>query len=529
MSGEHRTDITLFHAGAENTRRRWASAGAVCSGLFLLGMDLTVLNVAIPDLQAALGPSARQTQWIVDAYALVLGGLVLTAGGVTDRIGRRRAFLSGLTVCGSASWAGAVASAPWQLIMARGAMGAGASLIMPATLSLITGLFPEPGLRHRAISLWAAVGGVGGALGPVIGGWMVSHQSWRAVFWLNIPFAAAVIALTLLLVPAPRPSRTERVDLPGTLLSATGLLALVWAIIEGPSQGWTSPLILAVFAVAAALLTAFGVWLRRAAAPMLPRHVMRCPVTIAAAALSMMSFGMFGALFVISLYLQGVLGCTPWQAGVRTLPMPAALIAGAALAAALANRLTHKLLMVSGLIVVTGSFLLLAGTTTQSGYPHLALVQVIAGVGAGMTAASGTAAVMDSVGESYAAVGSAINDATRQVGATLGVAVQGSVLATAYMNKMRDALAHAGLTGVPSEAVDSVAAAALAGRHADPAVRGHLLTAATDAFVAGLTRSAWVAAAVAVTAAAAAWRCLPHRPAFASLPRLEVTTETGAS
>lgn len=529
MHGECGTDISLFHAAVGKTRRRWAGAGALCSGLFLLGMDLTVLNVAVPDLQRALGSSARQTQWIVDAYALVLGGLVLTAGSVTDRIGRRRAFLSGLTVCGLASWAGAVASAPWQLIAARGVMGAGASLIMPATLSLITRLFPEPALRHRAISLWAAVGGVGGALGPVIGGWMVSRHSWRAVFWLNIPMAAAVIALSLLLVPAPRPSRTERVDLPGTVLSATGLLALVWAIIEGPGRGWTSPLILAVLAVAAAALAAFGWWLRRAAAPMLPRHVMRRPVTIAAAALAMMSFGMFGALFVISLYLQGVLGCTPWQAGVRTLPMPAALIAGAALAAVLTNRLTHKFLMVSGLVAVAGSFLLLAGTTAHSGYPHLALVQVIAGLGAGVTAASGTAAVMDSVGESYAAVGSAINDATRQVGATLGVAVQGSVLATAYTNKMRDALAHAGLAKVPSAATDSVAAAALAGRHADPAVRSHLLTAATDAFVAGLTRSAWVAAAVALTGAAAAWRCLPHRPAPSSPPRLDARTEPGAS
>lgn len=528
MSGEQTTAVPLLAAPAGRTRRRWAGAGTLCCGLFLLGMDLTVLNVALPDIQRALGSSAEQTQWIVDAYALVLGGLVLTAGAVTDRIGRRRAFLSGLTVCAGASWMGAVASSPWQLITARGVMGAGASLIMPATLSLITALFPEPGLRHRAISLWAAVGGVGGALGPVIGGWLVGRHSWRAVFWLNIPFAAAVIVLTLLLVPAPRPSRGERVDLRGTALSATGLLALVWAIIEGAGRGWTSPLILGVFAVAAAALALFAWWSRRAPAPMLPRHVMRRPVTIAAVALAMMSFGMFGALFMISLYLQGVLGCTPWQAGLRTLPLPAALIAGAALAAAVTNRLTHKVLMVGGLLTVTGSFLLLAATTAQSGYPHLALVQVVAGLGAGVTAASGTAAVMDGVGDAHAAVGSAVNDATRQVGATLGVAVQGSVLATAYRNALRDALARAGLTGMPSGATDSVTATALAGRHADPAVRRHLLSAATDAFVTGMTRSAWVASAVALTAAVAAWRCLPHRPDLPSPPPPHLRAEPEA-
>ncbi|MES9524509.1 MFS transporter, partial [Streptomyces capoamus] len=471
MTAERGTDDGAFHAAARrtrrtrktprrrttpSTRRRRASAGVVCSGLFLLGMDLTVLNVAIPELQTAFGSSTGQTQWIVDAYALVLGGLVLTAGGVTDRIGRRRAFLTGLVTCGFASVAGALAAVPWQLVLARGAMGAGASLIMPATLSLLTAFFPEREPRRRAIALWAAVGGVGGALGPVIGGWLVSHHSWRAVFWLNVPCAAAVVALTLLVVPALPPARSEPVDLPGTVLSATGLLALVWAIIEGPARGWTSAPVLAVSAVGAGLLAAFGVWLRRAPAAMLPRHVMRRGVTVPAAALAMMSFAMFGALFVISLYLQGVLGCTPWEAGVRTLPLPGSLIVGAGLAALLTVRLTHRSVMTGGLLVTAASFVLLSRTTTESGYPHLAVVQVVAGLGAGLTAAAGTAAVMESVGESYAGVGSAVNDAGRQVGATLGVAVQGSVLATVYRDRVGDALARAGLGGLAPAGRDSV-------------------------------------------------------------------------
>lgn len=371
------TPPNFVRAGSSSPTRRWVSAATVCSGLFLLGMDLTILNVAVPDLRNALSSSMGQTQWIVDAYALVLGGTVLTSGSLTDRIGRRRAFTLGLAVCGLASLVGALSATPQQVIAARAGMGAGASLLMPATLSLICALFPEEALRNRAIALWAAVGGLGGACGPVLGGWLVSEYSWRAVFWLNVPFAAAVTTLAVLVIPACRAKTTSRIDLPGTVCSALGLLVLVWSVIEAPTRGWGSLAVLVSFATAGLLLAAFVVWLRRAPTRMIARTALRRPVAVAAGALAMMSFGMFGALFVISLYLQGVMGCDPWQAGVRTLPLPGALIAGAGLAAAVAVRWSQKSVMLLGLALVAFSFIVLASTGTSSGYGHLVAVQVI--------------------------------------------------------------------------------------------------------------------------------------------------------
>ncbi|MEU7067235.1 MFS transporter [Streptomyces sp. NPDC046161] len=496
-------------AGSSSPTRRWLSAATVCSGLFLLGMDLTILNVAVPDLRNALGSSMGQTQWIVDAYALVLGGTVLTSGSLTDRIGRRRAFTLGLAVCGLASLAGALAATPQQVIAARAGMGAGASLLMPATLSLISALFPEEALRNRAIALWAAVGGLGGACGPVLGGWLVSEYSWRAVFWLNVPFAAAVITLTVLVIPACRARIRSRIDVPGTVCSALGLLVLVWSVIEAPTRGWSSPAVLAGFATAGLLLAAFVVWLRRAPTRMIARTALRRPVAVAAGALAMMSFGMFGALFVISLYLQGVMGCDPWQAGVRTLPLPGALIAGAGLAAALAGRWSQKSVMLLGLALVAFSFAVLGSTGTSSGYGHLVAVQVIAGTGAGLTAAAGTGFVMALMTEEHAGLGSAINDATRQVGATLGVAIQGSVLATAYTHRMTEEVHRLGTPHLSGPAVDNVIAAAQAGRNLPPEIRSRLLGIAEDAFVMGMSRAAWVAGVVAVAALLAVWRWLP--------------------
>ncbi|MBT2386624.1 MFS transporter [Streptomyces sp. ISL-11] len=473
-------------------------------------MDLTVLNVAVPGLRDALDASMRQTQWVVDAYALVLGGLVLSVGAVTDRIGRRRAFVGGLMGCALASVVGGLAATPGQVIVSRAGMGAGAALLMPATLSLVSGFFPQRRSRGRAIALWAAVGGLGGALGPVIGGWLVTRFSWRAAFWVNLPFAATAAVLALWLVPAVRPVRDGRVDLPGAALSGTGLLALVWAIIESPSRGWASPGVLAAFAVAALLLVTFAGWEHRGRAPMLPLPLLRRPrISMAAGALALMSFGLFGALFLTTLYLQGVLGYTPWQAGVRTLPLPAALIAGAIVAAWSSARWGEKATLLAGLCIVAAGFVVLALTRTGSGYGHLAVFQGVAGFGAGLVAPAATACVMDAMPAARAGLGSAINDATRQVGAALGVAVQGSVLAAAYTGHMHVVLRQARAPEALAPAADNILAAAAAAARLPAADGRRLLASAEDAFVTGMTRAAVVAALVSLCAAAASWYWLP--------------------
>lgn len=487
----------------------------VCGGLYLLGLDLTVLNVAIPDLEADLQPSAAQLHWIVDGYALVLGGTVLAVGTLTDRVGRRLSFVTGLLLCAAASAAGALGHAPWHVIVSRFCMGAGASLMMPATLSIIRNLFTAAEERRRAIALWTAVAGAGGLTGPVVGGWFVEQSSWRSVFWLNIPLALVLAVLTLCLVPESRDHVRERLDLRGALLSAAGLLALVWAVIEGPTRGWDSPVVLSAFALAGALLAAWVRQQHRCAEPLLPPAVLRDPrVAVGAAALALMSFALFGALFVMTLYLQGVLDCTPWQAGIRTVPLPAALAVGAFAAQPLIVRWGERGTVVTGLVVVTASLVVLAGTDTGSGYGHLLVVQTVAGLGAGMTASAGTEAVMGAVEAERAGLGSAVNDASRQVGSALGVAVQGSLLSTVYTDRIREALAGPSVPArVVAAAGDSiVAAAGLAARL--PAADGAALRRlAEDAFVSGLTRAALVAAVATAGAAAAAWRWFPaHRP-----------------
>ncbi|MFI6090461.1 MFS transporter [Streptomyces sp. NPDC051218] len=213
-------------------------------------MDLTILNVAIPDLLADLRPSMAQIQWNVDGYALVLGGTVLARGALTDRMGRRRTFLAGLVLCAGTSVFGAIAQTPLQTSAARGGMGAAGALMMPATLSIIHWMYPEPMLRRRAIAVWTAVAAAGGLTGPVIGGWLVEHFSWRAGFWVNVPLAAAAFLLTCLLVPESRAKRTEPLDGVGTAMSAAGLLVLVWAIIESPVHGRTSGPVLLAYAPA---------------------------------------------------------------------------------------------------------------------------------------------------------------------------------------------------------------------------------------------------------------------------------------
>ncbi|GAA1310409.1 MFS transporter [Saccharothrix xinjiangensis] len=476
--------------------RRWAAAVVVCSGVFLLGMDFTVLNVAIPDLQRDLAPSLSQVQWVVDGYALVLGGTVLATGAVTDRIGRRRAFITGLALCGATAACGALAAQPWQVIAARGGMGAGAALLMPATLSIITTLFPEPALRRRAIAGWAAAAGVGGMTGPIVGGWLVELFSWRAGFWATVPAAAAGIVTALLVVPESHAPRATRVDALGVVLSAAGLVALVWAIIESPGRGWTDTSVLAGYVVAVVLLTAFAAWQVRARHPMLPPALLRRPrLGMAALALAMTSFGLYGALFVVTLHLQGVLEYSPWEAGLRTLPLAIALTAGAGAALPLLSRHGERPPILVGLGIVSAAFIALSTTDADSGYPHVLLFQLVAGFGAGLVATAGTETVMAATPADRAALGSAINDTTRQIGACLGVAVQGSILAAA-------STAH---LPVDTSLLDTWTRA----EHLPEPLRTRSLGDAREAFIDGMTSAVTVAAAVTIAAAALVWRFLP--------------------
>ncbi|MFF2044249.1 MFS transporter [Kitasatospora sp. NPDC058170] len=468
-------------------RRAWAAVAVVCAALFLIGLDFTVLNVAIPGLREDLGPSLAETQWIVDGYALALGGCVLAAGALGDRYGRRRAFGLGLALCGLASAAGATGTGAAQLIAARCGMGLGAALFMPATLCTIVHVLPDPAQRRRAIGIWAAVAGVGALFGPVAGGWLVDRYGWQAAFWLNVPVVAAVLAAAAAVLPESRDPATRPLDWPGALLSCGGLLALVWAFIEAPGHGWTSAAVLAAFGAAALLLTGLVLRQLRCAAPMVPVRLLRGgPVWPATLSLALMSFAMFGAMFLLTLYLQQVRGLSAWQAGVRMVPLSLGLAAGAVLGPVVARRCGARVPAAGGQLLIAAGFVQLARLGTDSGDLPVLAFEAVAGFGAGLLAPVATELVMSAVPEAMAGVGSALNDATRQVGSTLGVAVLGSVLATAL----------GGASG-----------------GSDP----------RSAFTDGLADASWVGGGAALLAALLAWSRLPGRdPAAAALPALPV-------
>ena len=492
--------------------RRWWTLGVLCLSLIVISLDNTILNVALPTLERDVGASASQLQWIVDAYMLVFAGLLLTAGALGDRFGRRRALTFGLVVFGAGSALSAMATTPGMLIAARAVMGVGGAFIMPSTLSIITNVFP-PGERAKAIGIWAAFAGLGIAIGPVSGGWLVEHADWSWIFLVNLPFVVAALPLVRALVPESSDPAAPPLDLPGFALSTVGLTTLVWAIIEAPDRGWTDPAVLASFAAAVLALGAFAGWQLRSAHPMLDVRLFRnARFSASSLAISLAFFALFGMMFFITQYLQLILGFSAFEAGLRTLPVAGGLVAAGPLSAKLAERLGTKVVVAAGLLTVGSSLALLGFADAGSGYGLVAASLAVLGMGMGMAMAPATDAIMGSLPLEKASVGSAVNDATRITGGALGVAILGSVLASGYRGGMEDAVA-----GMPAPAADA-ARESLAGGLAVAAQAGgetgqRVLTAAQDAFLSGMHTAAIVAALVALAGSVIALVLLPAREA----------------
>ena len=323
--------------------RRWWTLVVLSASLLVIGLDNTILNVALPTLENDLGATSSQLQWIVDSYMLVFAGLLLTAGALGDRFGRKRGLTIGLAIFGLGSGLSALATSPEMLIATRALMGIGGAFIMPSTLSIITAVFPA-NERAKAIGVWAGVSGLGIAIGPVAGGWLIEHASWNAVFLVNLPFVVAALTAGKWLVPESKDPAAPRLDVPGFALSIGGLTTLVWAIIEAPAKGWTSPTILAAFGVAAVVLGAFMAWELRTREPMLDIRLFRNPrFSGASAAITLVFFSMFGSIFFLTQYLQGVLEFSALEAGLRVTPVAVGLIIGGPISAKLAARIGTKL------------------------------------------------------------------------------------------------------------------------------------------------------------------------------------------
>jgi EmrB/QacA subfamily drug resistance transporter len=473
-----------------------------------------VLNVAIPTLSrpralGGIGASDSELQWIIDSYTLVFAGLLLTCGSLGDRFGRRGALQLGLVIFGLGSVASAFADSSTQLITTRACMGVGGAFIMPATLSIITNVFPGPE-RGKAIGFWAATAGLASVLGPVTAGFLLAHFYWGSVFLINVPVVIIGLLAGFFLIPTSKDPSAPRLDPIGGLLSIASLVAILYAIIEAPTDGWGDPTIVACFVVGGVLLLAFLLWENHSDHPMLDVGFFKNPrFTAASNGIMLVFFAMFGAAFLFTQYLQFVLGFTPLQAGVRFLPFAATILIVSPSSARIVHRLGTKVVVGSGLALVALGLIVVTGLDETSSYwPDVVWRFILLAIGMALTMAPATESIMGSLPRAKAGVGSAVNDTTRQVGGALGVAVIGSVLASTYSAGVSEFLRGKNVpTGEAQAFAHSTLGYALT---AGKSVTG-LAQAATSAFVDGMHTGVLVGAAAAIAGSIIAFVFLPAR------------------
>ena len=487
----------------------------LCVAVLVVNIDGTILNVALPTLVRELHASSSQLQWIVDMYAMVFAGLLLVGGSLADRFGRKRLFLLGFMVFGTGSLGAALSGSVGMLIAWRGVMGAGAALTIPAGLSILDNVFRDPAERARAVGIWGGTIGVGLALGPLAGGLLLASFWWGSVFFVNVPVLVAGGIAAVRLLPESRNTDALEPDPVGSLLSIVGLGLLLWAIIEAPTKGWTSPAVIAVGVAGLAVLGAFVAWEARSSHPMLKLGFFRSRrFSAAVTAVALGLFSLFGAVFVLTQFLQFDLGFTPLEAGVRILPTAALIAAVAPLSTLLVRWIGSKLTAAAGLAAVTGglwhiSAVSSAGATYGDVLPGMLLL----GLGAGLLMPTAADAVLGAVPRRDAGVGSATYVVAIQVGGALGVAVLGSILSTRYQDRITDVLAShqvpaAVLHTITGSLGGALGVASVVGGATGAALAG----AARSAFMSGAHESLAVGAIVAAVGGLIALFALPSRP-----------------
>ena len=479
--------------------RRRAVLGVMCLALMMVVAAVASLNVALPDLARGTGASQSQLQWIVDAYALVFAGLLLPAGALGDRYGRKGILLVGLVVFGTASAAAMFVDDPSTLIGLRAVIGVGAALVMPTTLSIITNVFP-PEERGHAVGIWAGVAGAGAIVGLLLSGTLLEWWSWPSVFAVNVTLAVLAFAAAIPIVPTSRSQTRVRLDPLGATLSSLGLFGLVFAIIEAPQRGWLDSLCLVSFAAGVLLLVAFVLYELARSEPMLdPRLFARRGFGVGSLSLMLQFFAQFGFLFVSLQYLQFVLGYSPLEAGASILPMAVMLIAISPRAPRLAERLGVRVIGGTGLALMGVGFLVFTALDTDSTYWLFGTGALITGVGLALATSPATTAIVASLPAQRQGIASAVNDLAREVGGVFGIAVLGSILNSAYRDAVADATAH-----LPAPAADaaqgSIAAASEIAHRAGPAGIP-LLDQAERAFVNGMSSALLIGAVVLFAAA----------------------------
>ncbi|HSZ40816.1 MAG TPA: MFS transporter [Trebonia sp.] len=500
----------------ETTRddRRWWILVVLCLSVLLTVVDNTIVNVALPTISRDLHASTQALQWVVDAYTLAFAGLLLVAGNLGDRLGRRRLLQLGLVLFAATSLTAAVSTTSGELIAARTAMGAAAALVYPATLAILNNVFTNPRERATAVGIWSGVSGLAVAIGPVAGGVLLEHFTWSAVFYVNIPVVVIALIAGRLLLPESRDPKAGRFDPLGAVLSIAGITLLTWSIIEAPRHGWASGATLGGIAAALGIMGVFAWWQIRRPDPMLDVRLFRNPrFTAASASIALAFFGLFGFIFMITQYFQAVRGYDPLRAGVATLPF--AIITGALspVAIMLMKRFGTKIIVAAGLALMSGGFVVAVRTPLYADYWHqiIAAMSLMA-AGLALTTSPATDAIMGALPRSKAGAGSAVNDTTREVGGTLGVAIVGSVLNSAYGSHVLSSLTSLGVPhDVAANAGGSVISGLVTAAHLPPALQAAAAAGVRDAFMASLHEGSLVAAVATFAAALVALAFLPSR------------------
>lgn len=492
--------------------RRWHILGVLVLALLVTSIDHTIINVAMPRLVGDLGASSAQLQWIVASYTVVFAGLLLTAGSLGDRFGRRHALLAGVSAFLAGSVVAATAGSTTALIAGRSAMGLGGALIMPTTLSILVNVFGDPRERAKAIAVWTAASGAGIALGPIVGGMLMRTFSWSSVFWINVPLLVAAFLGALHLVPDSRDPHATRLDPVGAVLSIAAISSLVYAIIQAPERGWTSTTSLATFAAGAAVGGLFIGWEIRRDDPMLDIGLFRSRgFSAGSIVLTLLFFAMAGAVFLQAQYLQFVLGYTPLTAGFALVPAAIGMLVGTGAGAHLAANHGGRFTVAAGTVIATAGIAVQAAFVDGGSYLPSGVGLLLFGLGAGIAMPVATEVIMATLPPARAGVGSAVNDTVREFGGALGVAVIGSVAATNYASSM-----HRELERFPNMAdgdravlANNVGAALDVSRQLGPHGE-QIASAARNAFVGSMNSSLWIATGLASCAALVALTQLPR-------------------
>jgi EmrB/QacA subfamily drug resistance transporter len=492
---------------------RWRILTVLVLALLVTSIDHTIINVAMPRLVEGLDASAADLQWVVASYTIVFAGLLLTAGSLGDRFGRRHALAAGLATFLAGSVASALATSTTALIVGRGVMGLGGALIMPTTLSIVVNVFGDPRERAKAIAVWTAAAGLGIALGPIAGGILMRSFSWSSVFWINVPLLVAALIGTVHLIPDSRNPDAPRLDPVGALLSIGAVGSLVYAIIQAPADGWTSRSTLAGFAVGATVGALFVAWELRRNEPMVDMRLFsNGSFSASTVALSMLFFAMAGMVFLQAQYLQFVLGYTPLTAGFALVPAALGMLLGTGAGAHMNAALGSRIAISAGTLTAAAGVAVQAAFIDGTSYMPTGVGLLLFGLGAGIAMPAATDLIMATLPPARAGVGSAVNDTVRELGGALGVAVIGSIAATNYSASMRSELTgHTGISDPVRQALtDNVGSAIQSSGQLGP--NGpEIASLARTAFVDSMSVSLWVAVGLAVTATVIAVVHLPRR------------------